>query len=173
MIRVVLTGAECTGKTTLAKALSSYYSEPWTDEYARTYAEAIQRPLTGEDVEPIARGQLAHEDSILDEARQFTLHDTNLLSTIIYAKHYYALDLEWLNNTFLRRDYALYLFTAPNGIEWEADTGQRESAEGRETLHQKFRRNLFRLQLPTMELRGSQEERFNEAIQAIDHILNR
>ena len=172
MIRIVLTGAECTGKTTLAKALANHYSEPWTDEYARRYVEEVRRPLNSDDVEPIARGQLAEEDSILGEARRFTLHDTNLLSTIIYAKHYYSLELEWLNNAFLQRDYALYLFTAPNGIEWEADLGQRDSAEARDKLHHQFRQSLFRLHLPTVELRGNQRERFSEAIQAIDQVLS-
>lgn len=171
MIRIVLTGAECTGKTTLAKALSGYYGEPWTAEYARLYVEQVTRPLTAHDVEPIARGQLAIEDMGLNASKQIILHDTNLLSTIIYANHYYGVQLDWLNDTFLRRNYTLYLLTTPNGVEWEADNNQRESPKEREKLHKKFQQSLFRLQLPTLELDGTQDERFGEAIVAIDKLL--
>lgn len=171
MIRVVLTGAECTGKTTLAKALSGYYGALWTSEYARSYVDKVDRQLTADDVQPIAEGQLNLEDSVLSKSDRIVLHDTNILSTILYANHYYKVQLDWLNDTFLRRDYSLYLLAAPHGIEWEADPGQRDSPEARETLHNKFRQSLFRLQLPHVELRGTQEERFGEAILAIDHLL--
>lgn len=171
MIRIVLTGAECTGKTSLATALSGYYGEPWTAEFVRQYVDTLDRELTREDVEPIARGQLEQEDRGLGQAKQLILHDTNLLSSILYANHYFEEQVEWVNDCFLGRDYALYLLCSPEGIEWQADPGQRESSAARAGLHEKFKQSLQRLQLPHVELRGNEEERFGEAVLTIDRLL--
>jgi nicotinamide riboside kinase len=173
MIRIVLTGAECTGKTTLAAALAGYYGEPWTAEFVRQYVDTLDRELTRDDLEPIARGQLTLEDHRLTEANRLILHDTNLLSSILYANHYFGKQLDWVNDCFLSRDYALYLLCAPTGIEWQADPGQRESSATRSLFHDKFQQSLQRLQLPFIELTGSQEARFGEAVLAINKLTGK
>lgn len=171
MIRIVITGAECTGKSTLAAALSGYYGEPWTPEYVRTYVETLDRELSPSDLEPIAIGQYALEDSSLKRAKRFILHDTNLLSTILYANHYFGEQLDWVNDAFLSRDYSLYLLCASEGIKWQADPGQRDSATARDVLEGKFKEALQRMRLPHVELTGSREARFGEAVLAIDQLL--
>lgn len=165
--RVVITGAESTGKTTLAQALSDYYSEPWTKEFVRSYVEHLNRELRPEDLEPIARGQLAAEDAHLDQARRLMIHDTNLLSSIIYARHYFGKELDWVNQRFKERNYSLYFLCMPD-IPWEADTGQRESPEVRALLHQSFKAELASLKLPYVEMRGSKEMRLQQAISIIN-----
>ena len=157
----------------MATALSGYYGEPWTPEFVRQYVDTLQRELTREDLEPIARGQLEQEDLALDQASQLILHDTNLLSSILYANHYFGEQLNWVNDTFLKRDYALYLLCSPEGIEWQADPGQRDSHSARAELHEKFKQSLQRLQLPHLELSGGEEVRFGEAVRAIDQVLKK
>ncbi len=56
--RVVVTGSESTGKTTLAAELAAALGTRWVPEFAREYARQAQRVLTADDVSPIARGQL-------------------------------------------------------------------------------------------------------------------
>ena len=68
--RVVITGAESTGKTTLAQALANYYSEPWTGEFVREYVDQLERELQPKDLEAIARGQFATEDAKLEQTSQ-------------------------------------------------------------------------------------------------------
>ncbi len=63
MKRIVLTGAECTGKSTLAQALSGYYGEPWTAEFVRSYVDQLDRELIQTDLEEIFCGQIAAEDA--------------------------------------------------------------------------------------------------------------
>ena len=60
--RIVLTGAESTGKSTLAKSLSEHYCAPWSKEFVREYIHTLGRDLIAKDVDTIARGQLAVED---------------------------------------------------------------------------------------------------------------
>jgi NadR type nicotinamide-nucleotide adenylyltransferase len=167
MKRIVLIGAESTGKSTLAQALSGYYGEPWTAEYVRYYVDRIGRELNESDLEPIAIGQLAQEDCYLKMACRLILHDTNILSSIIYANYYFGRSIEWVNDDFLNRSYDLYLLCLPD-IPWVPDPGQRESPQARAKLHQHFKDGLDQLQLPYITLSGSQTARFGEAIQAID-----
>ena len=63
MKRIVLTGAECTGKSTLAQALSCHYGEPWTTEFVRGYVDQLDRELIQADLEEIFCGQIAAEDA--------------------------------------------------------------------------------------------------------------
>lgn len=170
MKRIVLTGAESTGKSTLAAALSGYYGEPWTTEYVRQYVDEVQRELTVEDLEPIAHGQIKIEDAGAEKAKRLVLHDTNLFSSILYANHYFDTVLDWVNDAFLTRDYSLYLLCMPD-IPWVADEGQREGPEVRDRLHQLFKSTLDKLDLPYVEIRGNETQRFSTAIQAIDAVL--
>lgn len=64
MIRVVVTGSECTGKTTLAAALAAAYDTVWVPEFARRFVRDKGAPPTFDDVEPIARGQMRLEDNL-------------------------------------------------------------------------------------------------------------
>ncbi len=171
MKRIVLTGAECTGKSTLTQALSGYYGEPWTSEFVREYVDQIQRELTRDDLDSIAKGQIATEEAGLDQAKRLILHDTNLLSSIIYANHYFGEITDWVNERFLQRDYTLYLLCTAHGIEWQDDPGQCDSPAARDELQAKFKQTLDQLQLPYVELSGDPAARFGEAIRAIDAVL--
>lgn len=171
MKRIVITGAECTGKSSLTQALSGYYGEPWSPEYVREYVHLLDRELTQKDLAAIFDGQLSIEDAGLSKATQFVLHDTNLLSSIIYANHYYGAVRDDVNELFLKRDYTLYLLCTPAGIDWQADPGQRDSPQARAELQVKFKESLDTLQLPYVELSGDKTARFGEAIRAIDAVL--
>jgi len=168
--RIVITGAECTGKSTLTQALSGYYGEPWSSEFVRHYVNRLNRALCLDDLESIARGQLAQEDAGIHNAKRFILHDTNLLSSIIYANYYFGTVIDWLNDTFLSRNYTLYLLCLPD-FPWIPDEGQRDSPDAQRHLHRQFKASLVELQLPHIEIGGSESERFSKAIKAIDEVL--
>ena len=170
MKRIVLIGAESTGKSTLAEALSGHYGEPWTEEFVRSYVDQLDDDLQAHDLEPIAKGQLALEDSALQRANRLIIHDTNILSSIIYASYYFDTVLEWVNDAFLEREYSLYLLCLPD-IPWQADPGQRESPAARNSLHELFKDRLNILNLPFVEISGNKTERLTQAVQAIDATL--
>jgi NadR type nicotinamide-nucleotide adenylyltransferase len=170
MKRIVITGAESTGKSTLAQELSGYYGEPWSGEFVRNYVDQLRGDLQLHDLEPIAEGQLAQEDAALNQAQRLVIHDTNILSSIIYAHVYFDTVLEWVNDAFLEREYSLYLLCMPD-IPWVPDPGQRESPETREQLHTLFKDCLDILKIPYIEISGSEAERMIQAVHAIDAIL--
>lgn len=168
--RVVITGAESTGKTTLAQALADYYSEPWTEEFVRTYVDQLDRKLQPEDLEPIARGQLAAEDAPLKQADKMIIHDTNILSSIIYAEHYFNTKLDWVDQQFKERTYSIYLLCMPD-IPWKADPGQRDNPLARSHLHQTFKRKLDSSKLPYLEIQGTSEQRLQQGVMIINKLL--
>ena len=66
--RVVVTGPECTGKTTIAGALAAEWRAPLVPEAARVYAEEAVlagRQLSATDVEPIARLAMSVDDAVM------------------------------------------------------------------------------------------------------------
>ena len=136
----------------------------------RSYVEQLGRDLQAHDLEPIAEGQLALEDAALATAQRLVIHDTNILSSIIYANYYFDVVLDWVNDRFLERDYSLYLLCLPD-IPWVADEGQRESPEARDQLHALFKDSLDLLKIPYVEISGTSEERMMQAVHAIDAIL--
>ena len=173
MKRIVLTGAECTGKSTLAQALAGYYGEPWTPEFVRTYVERVQRELRVSDLPEIFAGQLALEDAALENADRCIFHDTNILSSILYGNHYFGHREDSEQARFVERDYALYLLCSPRGIDWTADPGQRDSPEARNTLQAKFKASLDTLALPYIEMHGDLSARMSASVRAVDALLER
>lgn len=139
--RVVLTGSECTGKTTLARLLAHHYRVHWVPEQSRHYAEQVARTLTPADVEPIARAQLAAEESALTAAahsgESVLILDTDLVSTVVYARHYYGHCPEWVSAAAASRLADLYLLCDID-IPWTADA-VRDRPHARMKIHAAFR----------------------------------
>lgn len=166
MKRVVLIGAECTGKSTLAKALAEELGEPCSDEFVRLYVEGLDRPLAERDLEVIARGQIRLEDEACAEASSFVVHDTSLLSSMVYAEHYFGSRIEWVDEAFEKRCYDFYFLCQPD-FPWEADPGQREGAAVRERLQGEFVSALERQGISYVSLSGSVEQRLARVLEVI------
>ena len=167
--RVVLTGPESTGKTTLARQLADDYRTEWSPEYARTYAGAKGAPLDADDVEPIARGQIAVEDAALAAARGVAFLDTDLVSTAVYARHYYGGCPPWIEHAVRERRADLYLLLAPD-VPWVADP-ERDRPHRREELHDLFRAKLDEIGAHYAAVAGAWEERRRQARAAVDALL--
>ena len=168
-MRAVLTGPESTGKTELARILARALDAPLSDEYAREYA-ASHPALGPDDVEPIARGQIANEDRARAEAearrRPLVVHDTDLVSTVVYARHYYGDCPAWIVDAARARRADLYLLCAPD-VPW-ADDPVRDRPEARDELFREFRETLDALGVTVAEIRGSWAERDAAARAAVE-----
>lgn len=171
-LTVVVTGSECTGKTTLALALADRFAAPWSKEFAREYVDRRQAMLDASDVEPIARGQLAGEETAdqeaLDGLRAVVIRDTDLYSTAVYSRHYYGSCPEWIAETARARTGDLYLLLCPD-VPWIADGLQRDRSdeEARLDIHRQFRDALAAAGARVVEIRGSWPERQAQALAAI------
>lgn len=134
--RIVLTGPEATGKTTLASALARHFRAPWLPEMARVYATAVKRELTAADAEIIATRAIGAEDAALAKDPPLLILDTDLISTVVYVRHYYGPCPEWIEEAARERRGDLYLLCEPD-LPWTAD-GVRDRPASRQELFSLF-----------------------------------
>ena len=163
---VVITGSECTGKTTLANELAAHFSAPCSPEYVRDYLDRKGMPLDASDVEAIARGQVDVEDAAIAAATELVIKDTDLISTVVYSRHYYGGCPAWIEQAARERLGDLYLLLSPD-VPWIADGMQRDRPSGRAQLHDLFRRRLESLGAQVVEIAGDWDTRRTLALAAL------
>jgi nicotinamide riboside kinase len=166
--RIVLTGPESTGKSTLARALGVELRAPCVPEASRLLAEAMAPdPLSAATVEPIARLTMRMADEALAHAPEFAVFDTDLVSTVVYARHYYGVCPEWIVQEARTRRAERYLLCLPD-LPWIAD-GVRDQPKTRESLLASFRATLAEIGADAVEIHGVGEARLSAARAAVPH----
>ena len=173
--RIVVTGSESTGKTTLAGWLAQSLATIWVPEHSRAYAERVNRSLTASDVEPIASGPLRDEEAGIaawrarfaaQEAPPPLFLDTDLVSTTVFAGHYYGSCPAWIMSAARARLGDLYLLCATD-VVWVAD-GVRDREDERAVLDAAFRARLRDVGADVEEVSGSSPQRLAQALAAVD-----
>ena len=171
--RVVVTGPESTGKTTLAKRLAERFGARWVPEYVRAYLESLppRDPLSlvfYEDVEPIARGQIAAEDDAA-AAGGLIICDTDLHSTRVYSDHYFGRSPEWVKAAARSRPYDLHLLLDVD-LPWTPDP-MRDRPFDREEMLRAFEAELQAANRRVIRIRGLGDARFTEGEAAVAALL--
>ncbi len=160
--RVCLIGPQSTGKSELARELARHFTAQSTPEFARDYATVIGRELTVDDVAPIAAGQMAIEDRCVGRLR---ILDTDLLSTVVYARFYYGSCPRWVEEQARMRRADLYLLLSIDTPF--VDDAVRDSSDKRGELFERFRSALREFGAIYEVIEGSWDERREAALRAI------
>ena len=172
--RICVTGPESTGKTTLTRQLAELTHAEWIPEASRLYAERVNRPLLAGDVSPIAREHLALADPAAERARSrgaALVLDTDLVSTVVYARHYYAMVPPWIERAERARRADLYLLCDVD-VPWVPD-GVRDRPAEREAMFDLFRRALARRRANFIVVRGDWAARWALARDAVAYLQGR
>lgn len=168
--RVAVFGTECTGKTTLARALAAHFAVPWSAEYVREFADRYGGEIHRRDLGTIARGQIVNEDVAARRATPLVICDTELLTHTLWVDLLFPGGCPvWVRREAERRchDYRLYLLCdtdmpfVPDGQRVFADPRDRQLCR---TL---WRRALIRRRLPFVALAGSATARLEAAVAAV------
>ncbi|HYW74628.1 MAG TPA: AAA family ATPase [Pyrinomonadaceae bacterium] len=174
--RVSIVGAESTGKTTLAENLAAHYQTNWVREYGREVSERMLAQhgayqwRTSDFVE-IARTQCRCEDEAACHSNQLLICDTDAFATGIWHERYVGYrspEVDLIASTRRRPDlYLLSDFHLPF-----IQDGTRDGESIREWMHERFVSSLTLQQRPFAFLSGSYEDRYRQAVSAIDVLLS-
>lgn len=159
-LTLVLTGAESSGKTTLATALAAHFGAPLVPEYARSYLEgraSAAGDYSEADVLAIADGQRRAEATARAAHAGLLVADTDLLVILIWLRERYGRVPAWIDAELQPRDDRAYVLAVPD-MPWQPDP-LREHPHARMRLHGLYREALEGRGLPFIEVAGGHAQR--------------
>ena len=169
LLRVSLTGPESTGKTTLAARLAAHYGTTFAPEFAREYLAASGPHYIPEDLEEIARGQLAAEAEAEAHATRVVFCDSDLLVIKIWSEHAFGICPEWVLRRIDEQHYDLVLLMGVD-LPWEPDP-LREHPFLRQHFYDLYQRELREQMSNFAEISGAGDRRFAQACYLVDELL--
>ena len=164
MLKIIVTGPESSGKTTLCKALSEHYNLPFTKEFAREYLTDLGKNYLQEDLLKIATGQLENEQLIINN-QQISLHDTDLITLKIWSDYKYGNCTNWILEQIKKQkaENRFYLLCKPD-LKWDYDP-LRENPTNRNELLEIYKQELENLGHKFIIIKG--EDRNEQAIESL------
>ncbi|MCG8474104.1 MAG: ATP-binding protein [Cytophagales bacterium] len=170
-IKVLFTGPESTGKSTISRMMAEYYRTVWVKEYAREYVELLDRPYREDDLLKIAREQKRLEDEGIRSASRVLFCDTGLEVIKVWGDYKYGRTDPWILDKLRGSTYDLVFL---NGIDmpWEYDP-QREYPEPsqREFFLDYYKKELTEVYGGFCLLEGSLEERMRKVSEMLEPLL--
>lgn len=179
VLRVVLVGAESTGKTTLAQRLAEQFHTVWVPEYGREHWEQKIARLSWDDDPPswshdefvhIATAQQQRENDLARSANRVLFCDTNAFATGTWHERYFSCREPRVDAIGATDKVDLYLVTAPD-VPFVQD-GYRDGEAIRDWMHQRFVEQMVRNGANWKLLEGSYERRFATACSAVEQLLH-
>ncbi|MGQ1947974.1 AAA family ATPase [Geofilum sp. OHC36d9] len=168
MVSIVVCGPESTGKSTLTALLAAHYNTLGLPEYARDYVARLKRPYAINDVETIARRQIAQYARCLRRFsdQKIIFFDTFLIITKVWFQEVYGVCPVWLHEAIKTLSPNLVLLCKPD-IDWEFDC-VRENGDRRDSLFRCYQEELIRYNIPFRYVEGNGSIRLQNAIDQID-----
>ena len=162
MLKIIITGPESSGKTTLCKALSTHFEIPFTEEYAREYLNNLESDYTQSHLLEIAKGQLLSEHNA-------QILDTDLITIKIWSKYKYGNCDKWILKQIEKQkaEKRFYLL-CKDDIPWEEDP-QRENPNDRVDLFTSYKQELDNLGHNYFIVEG--ENRIENSISKISSLI--
>ena len=170
LIRVVITGPECTGKSTLTEQLALHFHTEYIPEYAREYIGDLCRPYNYEDVEHIAEVQRKQAHEWNGAKGRILFLDTYLIITKVWFQVVFGRYPEWIDSELTDGVIDLYLL-CDTSIPWTADGLRENGGEMREKLYRMYKSELDKLECKYFEVTGTGTQRLSRAIQAVSRFL--
>ena len=162
MRKIIVTGPESSGKTTLCKALSEHFKIPYSEESARGFLDELGGNYKKDDLLKIAKGQLNSEENT-------QLLDTDLITIKIWSKYKYGSCDKWILAQIEKQksENRFYLLCKPD-IPWKADP-QRENPNDRVALFTSYKQELDNLGHNYFIVEG--ENRIENSISKISSLI--
>jgi len=174
IVKIVLTGPESTGKSTLAKGLAKHYNTVWVEEYLREFAEekySKNEELIYTDNLLIAKGQMNLEQEAIKHANKYIFCDTDILQTVIYSNEYYNKVQPTLKEKLQTSSTSLYLLLNLD-VSWEEDH-LRDKPNDRIRMFNIIEETLIKFNKKYAVIEGDGDIRLHNAINTIEKHFNK
>jgi len=170
--RIVITGPESTGKSTLCTQLAAHYNTSWVPEYAREHLQKTGMNYTYNDLLTIARLQLALEDDIASTTRRGLLFvDTDMYVMKVWCEFVFGRCHQWILDRIAERKYTLYLLCNID-LPWvKDDLREYPDIEQRLKLFNIYKDNMINQHIPWRIISGNHEERLRTAVDAVNRLM--
>lgn len=170
-LAIAVIGAECTGKTTLCRALAQARAGLWVPEYLREFVDRAGRAPTAAEQSRVAEEQRAREAAARAQAvrdgHALIAFDSAPLATALYSRLYFDDTSLLAAATAHQRGYDLTL-VAQIDLPWEPDGLQRDGPQMRARFHAQLLAWLRQADLPYVLVQGQAERRLQAALAAVD-----
>ena len=165
MLKIIVTGPESSGKTTLCKEISNQFNIPFTTEYAREYLKTKGVNYNQSDLLEIAKGQFISEGGL---NQQLSLQDTDLITIKIWSEYKYGNCDNWILDQIEKQksENRFYLLCRAD-ITWEDDP-LRENPDSRGELFEIYKKELEHLGHNYLIVEG--EKRMEKSLKKICQI---
>jgi len=165
MKKIVITGPESSGKTSLVEAVNKESGVICVNEYAREFIGKLTRPYMCDDLMTIAEGQLVLEQKAILEDPDILLCDTDLLTIKIWSEYKYGSCDPFIHNNLIKNLPDLYLLTSPD-FPWKPDP-QRENPDDREELFSIYKQYIIEIGVSYEVLTGSKKKRIQKVLEIL------
>lgn len=170
MKKIVITGPESSGKTTLFEQLTNTYKVFGVNEYAREYISDLKREYNYQDILQIAKVQFKSVENAFNSNQQFLISDTDLLTLEIWCEFKYGKCHKFITDNLRNHLPDIYLLCCPD-IPWEYDP-QRENQNDRVELFEIYRAKIVDLGVDYQVIRGGAAARVRNSKTIINNITN-
>ena len=163
MKKIIITGPECSGKTTLCVKIANHFNVSYNTEKARDYLTKINRKYKKSDLLNIAKKQVFSE-------KKSTILDTDLITIKIWSEQKYNYCDKWIIKSLekQKKEERFYLLCKPD-IPWVYDT-LRESPNERDKLFKIYNNVLEELEHEYFIVSG--KDRLDQSILEVSRFLN-
>lgn len=170
LLKIIITGPESTGKTTLGKHLSNYLKEPFVPEFARYFLPTLAAPYRESTLLEIGKGQNYWQQLYQSQASRLLICDTGVEAVDIWFQYRYGFVDAQIRNLFIEDQALLYLLCKPD-IPWEPDP-LRETPTQRSEIFDLFVSLLDTHDRPYFVVEGlSESNRFQGALNHIQKMI--
>ena len=167
---IAITGAESTGKSTLAEELSRHYKVPFESEFARDYVKAIENKYTFSDIEYIAKKQIEQYKKLIESGNKLVILDTWLLITKVWFDVVFKKVPAWVEQSILETPIDLFL-VCDIDLPWIKDNVRENGGDSRIKLHKRYIEEIEDHGFQYSIVKGTGTERTQNAIRYIDRLL--
>ncbi len=157
MKKIIFTGPESSGKTSLLRKLARDHKLSWTPEYSRQYLYETAGKYGFKDLVQIAKGQYELEKMFAVSNPSILLCDTSLLVLKIWSIYKFGKVDEWIEQQLCNMKECTWILCAPD-IPWEYDK-LRENEHSRDHLFNLYLEELNKKEFDFHIVEGSIEKR--------------